>query len=152
VLQVGYDTTPDQMRYLLIELKRLLHAHAKVLSTPLRVRLINFGPHALDIEIFAYIGTGNYDEFTAVREDLFLRIMDIVAASGAYFAYPSQTLYLARDGGRDAAKSAMAEAAVESQRAEGRLPMPEFPQVLIDEIDDSIVYPPEGSALRPTAT
>jgi MscS family membrane protein len=151
VLQVGYDTTPDQMRYLLIELKRLLHAHPKVLSAPLRVRLVNFGQHSLDIELFAYIGTGDYDEFTAVREDLFLRIMDIVAASGAYFAYPSQTLYLARDGGRDLAKSAMAEAAVEGQRAEGRLPMPEFPQGLIDEIDGSIAYPPEGSAQRAAA-
>jgi MscS family membrane protein len=39
----------------------------------------------------------------AIREDLLLKIMDIVAASGTSFALPSRTLYVGRDayGGRD---------------------------------------------------
>jgi len=146
VLQVGYDTTPDQMRYLLVEIRRMLHAHPMVLPTPNRVRLVNFGAHSLDIEVFAYVNTSVFNEFTAVREDIFLRIMDIVEASGAYFAYPSQTLYLARDAGRDLERSAAAEAEVVRLREEGRLPIPEFPDELIEEIDDTIAYPPQGSA------
>jgi MscS family membrane protein len=146
VLQVGYDTTPDQMCYLLVEIRRMLHAHPRLLPTPNRVRFVNFGAHSLDIEVFAYINTSDYNDFTAVREDVFLRIMDIVAASGAYFAYPSQTLYLARDAGRDLERSAQAEAAVMRLREAGKLPIPEFPPELIEEIDDTIAYPPPGSA------
>jgi MscS family membrane protein len=152
VLQVGYDTTPDQMRYLLVEFRRMLHAHPKVLPTPLRTRFVNFGAHSLDIEIFAYIAASDFNDFTAAREDIFLRIMDIVDGSGAYFAYPSQTLYLGRDAGRDLEKSERAEAVVRELRDGGRLPMPDFAPADIEAMDDSIVYPPEGSALRAPAT
>jgi len=33
----------------------------------------------------------------SVREDVLLKIMDLVEACGTGFAFPSQTLYLARD-------------------------------------------------------
>ena len=145
-LQVGYETTPDQMRYLLMEVRAMLHAHPKLLAAPNRVRFNNFGAHSLDIEVFSYVDTRDFNEFTAVREDVFLRLMDIVAKSGTYFAFPSQTLYLGRDAGRDEALSEAAEAQVRRLRAEGRLPVPELPQAMIDEIDDTLAYPPEGSA------
>ena len=145
-LQVGYETTPDQMRYLLMEVPAMLHAHPKLLPTPNRVRFNNFGAHSLDIEVFSYVDTRDFNEFTAVREDVYLRLMDIVDKSGTYFAFPSQTLYLGRDAGRDLARSEAAEAEVQRLRAEGRLPVPELPQELIDEIDDTLAYPPEGSA------
>jgi MscS family membrane protein len=78
---------------------------------------------------------------------VYLRIMDIVAGSGAYFAYPSQTLYLGRDGGKDADRTRESEAAVASWREAGEIPLPRFPENLIEELDDSIEYPPEGSAV-----
>ena len=147
VLQVGYDTSPDQMRYLLVDLRSMLYAHPKTLPDPCRVRFINFGAHSLDIEIFVFIETADWNEFTGIREDIFLRILDIVAESGAYFAYPSQTLYLGRDGGRDAERSASAEAAVAKWRAEGTLPIPEFPESRISEMAGTLDYPAQGSHL-----
>jgi len=150
-LQVGYDTSPDQMRYLLVELRRMLYAHPKTLPDPCRVRFVNFGAHSLDIEIFVFIDTRDFAEFTGIREDIFLRIMDIIADSGAYFAYPSQTLYLGRDGGRNIENSERAEAQVKAWRQDNAMPIPEFPPALVAEIDDTLEYPPRGSASRAAA-
>ena len=152
VLQVGYDTSPDQMRYLLVELRRMLYAHPKTLPNPCRVRFINFGSHSLDIEIFVYIETTDWNEFTGIREDIHLRILDIVADSGACFAYPSQTLYIGRDAGRDKERTASTEAIVGQWRSDGKLPIPEFPESMIAEVDGTLDYPPAGSFNQAPAT
>ncbi len=148
ILQVGYDTSPDQMRYLLVELRRMLYAHPKTLPEPSRVRFFNFGAHSLDIEIYIYIDTQDWHEFTGIREDFYLRILNIVESSGAYFAYPSQTLYLGRDSGRDMERTGAAEAAVEEWRSAGTLPLPEFPESMIAEVDDTLEFPVKG-AVKP---
>jgi MscS family membrane protein len=145
VLQFGYDTSPDQMRYLLVELRKMLYAHPMTLPDPCRIRFVNFGAHSLDLEVFVYIQTQDWNAFLAAREDIFLRIMDIVKTSGAYFAYPSQTLYMAKDQGRDPEATAEAEAAVQGWREGKGIPFPEFPAELIAELDDTLEYPPPGS-------
>lgn len=147
ILQVGYDTAPDQLRHLLVKLRRMLYSHPKVLADPCRVRFMGFGAHSLDIEVFAFADTKDWQEFTAIREDVNLRIMDIVRESGAYFAYPSQTLYLSRHEGGDAGLAESAEQKVAEWRSSDALPMPEFPPDLITELDDSLDYPPKGSAV-----
>ncbi len=50
--------------------------------------------------------------------------MDIVNQSGTGFAFPSQTLYLGRDGGLDPKKTEKAEAQMRELRDEGQLPFP----------------------------
>jgi small-conductance mechanosensitive channel len=74
-LQLRYETTPDQLRFVLAEIRKLLISHPQVASDPLRVRFAGFGDHSLDIEIFGYVLTSIKAEFLAVREDIFLRIM-----------------------------------------------------------------------------
>ena len=78
--------------------------------------------------------------------------MDIVESSGAYFAYPSQTLYLARDAGRNMAKTSEAEEAVRAWRDGDELLLPEFPPDRIEALGDSLEYPPVGSAMHAGAS
>lgn len=143
-----YETTPDQVRWLLVELKKLLLAHPKVSPDPARVRFVNFGSYSLDIEIFAYVTTGNLDEFMAVREDVFLRIMDLVTASGTGFAFPSQVSYAATDTGNDEERRKAAEAQVASWRENRSLFLPDMPGDRVAEISDTLDWPPEGSPSR----
>jgi MscS family membrane protein len=144
-LGLRYETTPDQLRHVLVRLRELLYAHPRVDPDPARVRFVAFGPHSLDLEIFAYVRTQDYDEFLAVREDLYLRIMDVVAASGTAFAFPSQTLYSGARG-LDAERARQAEAEIQRWREEGTLPLPEFPAARVAGLRDSLDYPPRGSA------
>ncbi|MGX1309719.1 MscS family membrane protein [Amorphus suaedae] len=144
-IRLRYETTPDQLRFVLAELRRLLIAHPKVTEDPARVRLVAFGDDALEIEIFAYVQSTDWSEFLAIREDIYLRMMDVVAQSGTGFALPSQTLYLGRDGGMDADETARAEAAVDGWRSEGRLPFPNFGGDEIARTASTLSYPPEGA-------
>jgi MscS family membrane protein len=108
-LGLRYETTPDQLRHVLGEIQRLLRDDPRVDPDPARIRFVGFGAYSLDCEIFAYVRTEDYGEFLAIREDVFLGIMDVVAASGTSFAFPSQTLYVGSDAGLDQAKSRAAE-------------------------------------------
>ena len=145
---VRYETSPDQLRWLLIELRKLLLAHPKVASDPARVRFVRFGSYSLDIEISAYLLTDDFDEFAAIREDVWLRMMDVVAASGSGFAFPSQTIYSGKDEGLDAGRTRAAEAEVARWRADNALCLPDVPPEQVAALDNTLEYPPPGSALR----
>jgi len=47
-LKLRYETTADQLRYLLAEIREVLYRHPKVESSSARVRLIGFGDSSLD--------------------------------------------------------------------------------------------------------
>ena len=96
-LGLRYGTTTDQIRYLLVEIKAVLRAHPKMDPNAARVRFVALTADALNIEIFSYILTRDFDEFLEIKEELLLKIMDVVEASGTGFAFPSQTLYFAKD-------------------------------------------------------
>lgn len=145
VLGLRYETSPDQLRAVLAEVRKLLVSHPKITADPARVRFINFGAHSLDLEIFAYVGTSVWDEFLQVREDVFLRVMDIVRQCGSGFAFPSQTLYLGRDGGLDAERVEQTEARVREWRESGELPFPDYAPATLQQLDGSLEYPPRGS-------
>lgn len=97
VLNLRYETTPEQMRSVLRDLDGLLRGTAMVDPDTVRVRFVAFGPYSLDIELMAFVRTQDHGEFLAAREEIFLKIMDLIEASGTGFAFPSQTIYTASD-------------------------------------------------------
>ncbi len=147
-LQLRHETTGDQLRYILAEIRKMLYEHSKVESASARIRFIGFGKSSLDLEVFAYVLETEYGLFLHIQEDLLLRIMDIVEASGSGFAFPSQISYLAGDVGLDAAKSGKAIETVRKWREQGKLPFPDFSPETISEIDSKLEYPPPDSAVR----
>ena len=143
-----YETTADQLRFVLVEVRKLLSAHVKVEDETTRVRLVGFSPNGLDFEVVGYVKTIDFGEFAAVREDLLLRIMDIVVACGTAFALPSQTLYLTRDAGPDEAKARAVEDKVAEWRAAKEMPFPDLPVAETNRLRNTIEYPPSDSASR----
>ena len=123
VIGLRYETSPEQLRYLLVKIREALQRHPKIHPELVRVRFVGFGASSLDIELFAYVKTTKGPEFLSVREELFLQVMDIVNQSGTGFAFPSQTLYFGRDGGLDAKKTEAAEAQMRQWQEKGRLPI-----------------------------
>ncbi|MBW2267157.1 MAG: mechanosensitive ion channel family protein [Deltaproteobacteria bacterium] len=144
-LGLRYETTPDQLRYVLVEIRRMLYAHPKVDPDPARVRFVGFGSSSLDLDIFAYLRTCDYAEYLEIAEDLNLRIMDIVAEAGTGFAFPSSTTYLAKDDGVDTERGAAAEQTVAKWRERGELFLPAFPPRQIQDLSDRLPWPPEGT-------
>jgi MscS family membrane protein len=145
-LNVHYETTPDQIRYILVEARRMLYAHPKVDSASARIRFVGFGHASLDLEVFSYVTVTDYGEYLEVAEDLNLRLMDIVAAAGSSLVFPAQTTYVEQGRGRDPNRAQAAEAQVQEWRQRGELWLPRLPQQKIAEIENTLEYPADGSA------
>ena len=145
VLQLRYETTPEQMRYVLAKMREMLLGHPKVTPAPARVRFVGYGAFSKDVEVFAYLYCQDQDSFLAIQEDILLRIEDIVNEAGSGFAFPSQTAYITRDKGLDRDRKGQAEALVRKWRNTGRLPFPEFEESESDKFKDILDYPPKGS-------
>lgn len=148
ILLFRMETTPDQMRYLLVELRALLYSHPRILNSSPIVRFTGFTTDALKVEVTAYIEAPNFDESQEIQEDILLRMMDIIAKSGTALAYPSQTLYLSRD--EKPAQEVLDEvnATVAKWREDKDMQLPRFEQNRIDKLKGSLEYPPEGSVQR----
>jgi len=146
-LAIRYETAADQLRYLLAEIRRMLYEHPKVENESAYIRFTNFDNSALRLEVFSYVLTQDSNEFNAIREDLLLRIMEIVEKSGSGFAFPSQTVYFSRDSGIDKEKASAAEQQVQQWRDQHQLPFPDFAAADKSAFRGSIVYPPPESAI-----
>lgn len=147
-LELRLETTPDQIRYLLVELRALLYSHPMVNPDPAKVRFTGFGTSSLKLEFWAYIDAPGYDQFQEAQEDILLRIMDIIESSGTALAVPAQTVYMARDKGKSEEKTAAAEDKVRKWKKNNELQLPVFDIDKINEIKNTIKYPPEGSVSR----
>jgi MscS family membrane protein len=148
-LNLRYEITADQLRFVLAQIRELLYQHPRVDSATARIRFVAFGASSLDAEIFAYVLETTYEEFLAVQEDLLLRIVDLVEASGTGFAFPSQTVYMRKDGGLDTDKGRATAESVGRWREQGELPFPDHRPGRVSQLDGTLEYPPKGSVLSP---
>jgi MscS family membrane protein len=145
-LSLHWDTTADQLRYVLAEMRRLFYQHPKVETNSARARLISFSDGAITVEVFCYILTLDGNEALAIQEDLLLRIMDIVRNAGTTLASPPQTPYQGRGSEPDKEKIAAVHEEVKKWRDAGKMPFPDFAPEEIAKISNSLPYPPPDSA------
>ncbi len=148
LIGVRYETSADQLRYLLAEIRTMLYSHPMVERDGARIRFVGFGGSSLDLEIFAYVRATEMPDFLAIQEDLLFRIMDIIAKAGTGIAFPSRTTYLAKDTPLDSQKREEAVSQVRRWRERGELPFPDFRPDQVGRLGDPIEYPPPGSSLR----
>ena len=142
------ESKADHVRFVLAEIRKLLYSHPRVETQTVRVRLVDIGGSSLSIELLSYVLTRDFNEFAAVREDLLLRIMDVLEDSGGGLALPAQTLYLSRDSGVEKQKAEDAVKKIAELRDGNKLPFPDFHKDDISSFKGSIDYPPSESTLR----
>lgn len=142
------ESKADHVRFVLLEIRKLLYSHPKVETKTVRVRLTDIAGSSLNVEVLSYILTQDFNEFAAVREDLLLRMIDIVEDTGCSLALPAQTLYLSRDGGLEKEKAENAVKKIAELRDRKQLPFPDHQQEDISALKGSIEFPPAESGLR----
>jgi MscS family membrane protein len=142
------ETKADHLRFVLAEIRRLLYSHPKVETKTVRVRLIDIAGSSLTVEVLSYILTRDFNEYAAVREDLLLRMLEVMEDSGGGLALPSQTLYLGRDAGVEKEKADNAVKKIAEWRDGRQLPFPDFHEEDISSFKGSIEYPESESAVR----
>ena len=86
VLHIRHETTPEQMRILLARLREFLIADPMVVPESSHVRFVGYGANSKDIEVFAYLRCEDEHAFLAVREEMLLRIEEVIQQLGSGFA------------------------------------------------------------------
>ncbi|HVV45744.1 MAG TPA: mechanosensitive ion channel family protein [Bryobacteraceae bacterium] len=89
-LNLRKDTTSAQLQKILADCVDILKNEPKAEIGSIPVRFIGPGPYSLDVEIFAYITTPDFDEFLGVQQRLLLKIVEAVEAAGSALAVPWQ--------------------------------------------------------------
>jgi MscS family membrane protein len=91
---IRYDDLP-QMRTIVADVHAMLAAHEDIAQDrTLMVNFVTFGASSLDFFVYTFTKTTDWATFHQVKQDVLLRIADIVAAHGAEFAFPTQTLHV----------------------------------------------------------
>ena len=94
-LGLVYETTAEQMRAVLENLRARLESDLRVEKGTMRVRFVRLNSSSLDVEVFAYLLVPDYTTFLTVQEELLLMLLDVVEKAGTCLAFPSQTTYVA---------------------------------------------------------
>ncbi|OWK30543.1 Low conductance mechanosensitive channel YnaI [Sphingomonas mucosissima] len=110
--KIGIEyTSPAKVREAVSIIEDVLLSHEKVSNDGPRARFTDFGESALEIEVFSYITVTDFAESTTVRQELLLSIYERLSAAEIGIAFPTRTLFLARNPGDDQPRRSGAEPA-----------------------------------------
>jgi len=80
---------------ILRDIREMLKNHPGIAKDQLlMVYFTDFGDSSLNIFIYCFTNTAVWSEYLAIREDVNLKIMEIIEKNGASFAFPSRSIYI----------------------------------------------------------
>jgi len=96
-LHIGltYGTTSEQIIAIRNDIEAMLRNHEGISQKDtLLVNFDAFGDSSLDIFIYTFTATANWKKYLEIKEDVHLKIMQIVEEHGSGFAFPSRSVYV----------------------------------------------------------
>jgi MscS family membrane protein len=90
---IRYDDVA-KLPAILDDIRRMLVDHPEIdKEQTLMVNFNSFGPSSLDFFIYTFTHTTVWTRFHEIKQDVLLKISDIIVAHGAEIAYPTSTLH-----------------------------------------------------------
>ena len=99
------ETQVKQLRLVLDKVQIMLDQQPSIEAGTSRIRVANFAGAAFELELWAFATTADWAAFTTIRQDVILKIAEIVEAAGTRLAAPTQLTYLSKDAGIDLGKA-----------------------------------------------
>jgi len=96
-LGLVYSTTNEQMIKILNEVRNMLQEHEMIHNDTQFVYFDEFGESELSLFFYLFTKTANWEEYLKIREDINLKIIDIVQQNGSDFAFPSNSIYIEKN-------------------------------------------------------
>lgn len=93
-LRLSYKDTPAQVKSVLTKIRELIDSHEFIDEGNSRVRFLEFGEYAQELELYVYIKTRDFAEYLEHREDINLKINDIVELVGVELVVPTRDINL----------------------------------------------------------
>lgn len=147
LLRLRPEATLEQLRVLIVHLRRLLLQHPMVEDDPVRVRLTGIGEYAININMMAYIRCRDHEEFLAVQEDIIFSALKHVEQVGVSIAHSTQYQFVDKDNNDNIEQKIKAAQVVKKWNDDEAFPFPDFSYEYKYEIKDSIMYPTKTSAV-----
>jgi MscS family membrane protein len=97
-LGLVYGTTAQQLRAVIAGIEAALRAHPRIWPDAVSVRFTEFKDSSLNVEVMAWFQTRDWDEFTRIRQELYLEFMSVVERAGTTFAFPTRTVQIQKNG------------------------------------------------------
>lgn len=148
IIRLRSETTLDQLRVVIVNIRRLLLQHPMIEEEPVRVRLIGVGDYSININMMVYIRCRDHEEFMAVQEDILFSMLAQINNVGAKIAHSTQYQLVDKSIDNKSEERQKAEELVAQWHQEQLFPFPDFSYEYKYEIKDSVMYPASTSAVR----
>ncbi|MBE3652332.1 mechanosensitive ion channel protein MscS [Vibrio navarrensis] len=91
---VRYDDN-QKLPIIIEQVRKMLEQHPDIdVTQTLIVNFNTFGPSSLNFFIYTFTKTVNWVEYHSVKQDVLLKVMEIIQQNGADIAFPTQTIKL----------------------------------------------------------
>tara|TARA_Y100001970_G_C14226703_1_gene856142 strand:- start:1270 stop:2397 length:1128 start_codon:yes stop_codon:yes gene_type:complete len=97
LIGLEYRTTINQLKNIRDEITFLIQSEndfAKNKNTSYFVRIDSFSDSSIDMLVQAFTETNDWGEYLKIKENLAVKIIEIVEKNNAGFAFPSQSIYM----------------------------------------------------------
>lgn len=92
---IRYDDA-SQARAIVAKVRDMVTEHPEIDTTRVVIVNINtFGASSIDFFVYAFTKTTDWVSFHHIKEDVLMKVADIISEHGAEIAYPTQTLHVA---------------------------------------------------------
>jgi len=86
----------DRVQDIVSDIRAMLNNHNEIeVSQTLIVNFLTFSHSTLDIMVYTFTKTREWEKYHEVKQDVLLKISDIIVGHGAEMAFPTQTLHVA---------------------------------------------------------
>ena len=87
-----------KMQDIIVDVKKMLREHREIDNNQtLIVNFNGFGASSLDFFIYTFTKTTNWVRFHEVKQDVLLKVSQVVESHGAEMAFPTRTLHIVND-------------------------------------------------------
>jgi len=93
-LRLSYDDSPAQVMQVLTKVRELIEHDENIDEENSRIRFIDFGEYAQELELYVYIKTTEFSEYLEYRENINLQVEDIIESAGAHLTAPVKNISL----------------------------------------------------------
>ena len=93
-LGLTYSTSNEQMKTIVSEIRTMLKEDEDIHQDTIHIYFTDFEASSLGIFCYFFTKSINWAEYMRVRENVNLKIIQIVENNGAAFAFPTQSIYI----------------------------------------------------------
>ncbi len=100
IIGLEYKSSLDDINMILSEIKNYIYNSNNFQidsSHQCFVKLDKFNDSSIDILIYAFTNSNDWNKFLTIKEELALKIKSIIENSSTDFAFPSSTIYLEKN-------------------------------------------------------